>query len=142
MRASRWSRSAEASRWRVDCCLAADATKAELAHLLRQEDSVALLFTASHGMGFPRGDPRQLAHQGALLCQDWPGPRIWGRDPVPESYYYAADDLDSDFAQCILDAADRNLVAGNGLGGKEEQVALRQLVTQIPAAAQRCRLLL
>jgi hypothetical protein len=46
------------------------ANKACLAALLNGPDAPALLFTASHGVGFPADDPRQLPHQGALLCQD------------------------------------------------------------------------
>jgi len=49
-----------------------------------------LLFTASHGVGWPNGDPNQLGAQGALLCQDFPGR---GLGPLKPGHYFAAADL-------------------------------------------------
>jgi hypothetical protein len=70
------------------------ADKARLTRLLGGPDTPALLFTASHGLGFPADDPRQRDHQGALLCQDWPGP-AWSR-PIPPEFYFAGHDLAHD----------------------------------------------
>jgi hypothetical protein len=78
--------------WQVQTILGEGATKARLDQLLTGNRAPALLFSASHGMGFPKTDPRQLPHQGALLCQDWPGPGDW-RGPIPEDFYFSADDL-------------------------------------------------
>jgi hypothetical protein len=85
-----------APTWTVDLVRGAgQATKARLAELLGGRRTPALLFTASHGMGFPVGDPRQMPHQGALLCQDWPGPRRHCGE-IPTDHYFAADDVGSD----------------------------------------------
>jgi hypothetical protein len=80
------------AEWQVATILRDEATKARLGQLLGGGDLPALLFSASHGMGFPQGEPRQLPHQGALLCQDWPGPMHWRR-PIPPDFYFAADDI-------------------------------------------------
>jgi hypothetical protein len=81
--------------WAVHTLAPADSTKARLGQLLGGAETPALLFTASHGMGFPQSDKRQLKHQGALLCQDWPGPQKW-RQPIKEDFYFSADDVASD----------------------------------------------
>jgi peptidase C25-like protein len=48
-----------------------------------------LLFTATHGVGWPPGHPDQAETQGALLCQDFRSPG-WGR-PNSEHYFAASD---------------------------------------------------
>jgi hypothetical protein len=81
--------------WQVQIKLKDQAHQADLDQLLHASQAPALLFTASHGMAFPNGDNKQYPHQGALLCQDWPGPKAHS-GPIPEDYYYSADKLAGD----------------------------------------------
>lgn len=81
--------------WTVQTILKDEATKARLSQLLGGTETPALLFTASHGLGFNSDDPRQLSHQGALLCQDWPGP-LQGKGAVDVNHYFSADDIGND----------------------------------------------
>ncbi len=78
--------------WQMRTFLKEEATKANLARLLGGGETPALLFTSSHGMEFPLGDPRQRPHQGALLCGDWPGPEAW-RSGIPQDFYFAGEDV-------------------------------------------------
>jgi hypothetical protein len=81
--------------WAVQAVVGKEATKARLGRLLGGADTPDLLFTSSHGLGFPRGDDRQRAGQGALLCGDWPGPTSPGR-AIPPECYFAAQDVEAD----------------------------------------------
>ncbi len=84
-----------AEGWNINTFMAEQAKKAQLMQLLGGDQTPALLFSASHGMSFELGSPRQVAHQGAILCQDWPGPRAW-TGPIAQDHYLAGDDLSSD----------------------------------------------
>lgn len=85
----------EVKDWQVVSAVAKKATKARLGELLGGGETPAILFTASHGMGFPHGDSLQRDHQGALLCQDWPGPKEWAGS-VPPELYFSGDDVSGD----------------------------------------------
>ncbi|MGC9349632.1 MAG: hypothetical protein ACP5JG_15955 [Anaerolineae bacterium] len=67
------------------------ATREQLYRLMGGDpaQTPGLLFAASHGVEFPANHPDQLNHQGALLCQDWPGP---GAD-VKRAHYFAGEDV-------------------------------------------------
>jgi hypothetical protein len=79
----------------VDVVIGEEASKERLLELLCGPQAPGLLFTASHGVAFPSGDPRQRATQGALLCQNWPGPLLWNQ-PLSEDFYLAAADIPQD----------------------------------------------
>jgi hypothetical protein len=74
--------------WSVETVLGEEATHGRLGALL--EEAPAFLFAACHGVGFPAGDPCQRELQGALVCQDWPGPEARGID---RAHYFAAEDV-------------------------------------------------
>jgi len=85
-----------AERWTIESVPPEEAMKARLAQLLGGVNTPALLFTASHGAGFNRGDHQyQLERQGALVCGDWPGPLEW-RGPLSEEWYFHAGDVGAD----------------------------------------------
>lgn len=87
--------------WTVSTVVENEATKSRLSKLLGGPETPALLFTASHGMGFPNRHRLQKRRQGALICQDWRGPN----SSAPTSaQYFSADDItpDSDLRGTIV----------------------------------------
>lgn len=77
--------------WRIRRFLSQDATKSQLATLLGDR-APAFLFTASHGLGFSPDSPWQRQRQGALVCQDWPGPG----SSITRDHYFAGEDITQD----------------------------------------------
>lgn len=74
--------------WSVETVLGGEATRGRLGDLL--DEAPAFLFAACHGVGFAAGDPAQRDRQGALVCQDWPGP---GHGGIDREHYFAAEDV-------------------------------------------------
>jgi len=77
--------------WQITLCLDSDARKERLIEFMGGQETPSVLFTASHGMAFDKGDVRQLRHQGAIVCQGVGA--IPGGGPIPETAYFSADDL-------------------------------------------------
>ena len=88
--AGRW-----AGSWKHELVGPPHSTRQRLVEELHSAQAPAVLFTATHGIGFPCGHGLQLRHQGALLCQNWLGP---SRDsaPIPRECYFCGDDLSED----------------------------------------------
>lgn len=83
-----------APHWRINTYRGREANRRFLTALFGGAQKPAVLFTASHGVEFPFGDPRQERQQGALLCDEWPGREQW-QGPLREDFYFAGDHLDS-----------------------------------------------
>jgi hypothetical protein len=79
--------------WQLDLVQPDQARRHRLEELLGKGDAPALLFTATHGIGFDAGDPLQETQQGALLCQDF---EAYG-ETLQRDYYLAAEDIADDF---------------------------------------------
>jgi hypothetical protein len=125
--------------WDLRACLGAQADKAQLARFLGGSDVPALLLTACHGVRFPPDDERQLARQGALVCQDWPGPA--DEEGVTLDDYFAAEDLSPDahvhglvaflFACYSAGTPARDSFEQHALG-KPPEIAPRAFVSRLP----------
>jgi hypothetical protein len=134
---------AQLAGWRIDEIAREAATRSALSQLLAGGDAPALLFTASHGMGFTKDHALQVRHQGALLCQDWPGPKQWAKQPIPESHYFAGDHLPADanllgtiaflFACYGAGTPEHDEFAAQAFK-KREQIAARPFIAGLPNA--------
>lgn len=126
--------------WEVQTVLGEDARKEHLLELLAGAHAPDLLFAASHGVAFPDGDPRQRPAQGALLCQDWPGPLLWTK-PLRDDFYVAGADITDNaptsprvvFAfACFGAGTPRSDNFAAAIGGQPARLAEAPFVAQLP----------
>jgi hypothetical protein len=82
--------SAKHADWVVRTVSPALSTKSTLSGLLGGPETPALLFTASHGLGFDLDDPRLVPQTGSLVCQDFTN---YHGGPLSEQHYFSADDV-------------------------------------------------
>jgi hypothetical protein len=125
--------------WEVQEVLGTDARKERLQRLLGGAETPAFLFAACHGVGFDLEDPRQSESQGALVCQDWPGPD--DEEGVNNNQWFSAHDVSEATSLLGLVAF---LHASYGLGtperetldpealGRPKRIASHALVSRLP----------
>jgi hypothetical protein len=77
------------SDWQLAMHLEQSASKQQLGRLLGGEESPALLFTAGHAVCFDSDSSKIFERQGALVCNDWPGPD----SECTKEHYFAARDV-------------------------------------------------
>jgi hypothetical protein len=77
--------------WAMEMLTGPNASKASLQRLLGGDPAYALLFVSAHSYSLEPDNERQREVQGALVCQDWPGPR--SGSPITEEHLLAADDV-------------------------------------------------
>ena len=127
--------------WQLDQLIGqGKATKSNLISALGGQETPSLLFTATHGVGFDLGDSRQIAHQGALLCQNWTGPAQTAH-ALDQNLYVAADDIPSDanmlgsmvfnFA-CYSAGTPTNNSFPKRAGAPREQIAPHDMLAKLP----------
>jgi len=119
-----------AGDWTITRYFDERADKASVARLYGGPQTPALIVSASHGMAFARSDPLQQRHQGALLLQDWPGPKQW-RGPIDEALYFSGDDLRSD--EGLLGMISFNFACYGGGTPRHDELA-RQAGKRTPIA--------
>ena len=127
-----------AQAWQFSPLVKDKAYKADLGSILTGRDLPALLFTASHGMAFPHGHERQMLDQGALLCQNWPGP---GSGAIKPDYYFAGADIQNENANLLGLIAFFFACYGGGTPmydqfahatGKSAEIAERNFLADLP----------
>ena len=89
---SKWLSSGKALGWECPTLIEEKATKKSLCHQINS-DAPALLFTASHGVGYPKSHPLQKDFQGSLIGQEW---NRYDKVIDPEKHLFSADDLSKD----------------------------------------------
>ena len=99
--------------WQIRSFVGADATKDGLRALLSGQERPDVLFTATHGIGLPAGHAEQRRTQGALVCQDWPGP---GRGRISSEHWFGAQDVAADLSGTDLTGMIAFLFACFGAG--------------------------
>ncbi len=126
--------------WKAREVLGEEARKKQLRAFLGGAETPAFLFAACHGVGFDADDERQEECQGALVCQDWPGPD--DEEGVGDDQWFAASDVPEEEAS--LHGLVAFLYACYGVGtpqrdnfnqtvlAKPKQIAPGPLVSRLP----------